>query len=245
MIGSLNKSYEYSAIVTADDLKALSDVLSSHCEELQYTINTKDGARYTLNSLDDVLQFSNPDDRKIQRICIKGNKRKGDNFIYPNVSISLMDKSVYVKSCELEIINLEETEICYYTQRVDEFVKRIRPQYWWLHKSAFYWIVGIVLYFLSAFLYQHNVDNTEPANKVYNILVLQGVSAICMAFSMFVLEKIVFYFFPECCFAIGEQIKHKDKLDKLKRLIFITIICALVIGILSSVLAHFIVRSFN
>ncbi len=245
MKGSLNKSFDYPIIVSADDLKWLSDMLSSGFEELQYSINTKDGARYTLNSLDEVLNYSNPDDRKIQRICVKGNKKKGDKFIYPNISISLLDKSVFTKSGELEIIQLEETELCYYSQRGEEFVKRIRAPYWWLHKSGFYWIVGFVLYTLSAILYLHKVDSTELVNRVYNILVLQGVSAICMFFSMIVLERIIFRLFPECYFAIGEQIKHKDKLDKRKKIIFVTIILALVIGVLSSVIAQYIVQGFD
>ena len=238
MKGSLNKSYDFPIIVSVDDLKALSDLVSNGFEEVRYDINTKDGARYTLDGLEEVLNHSNPSDRKIQRICIKGNKKKGDGFIYPNISVSLLDKSVFSKSCELEVHQLEETEISYYCQRVDEFAKRIRAPYWWLHKSAFYWIVGAVLYILLGIFYLLNADSTESSNKVYNVLVLQGVSAFCLFFSLFVLERIVFFIFPECCFAIGEQIKYKDKLHKRNKLIFITIILALVIGVLSNVIAQ-------
>lgn len=245
MIGSLNKSYDFPIIVSTEDLKSLSDLLYSGFEEIQYNINTKDGARYTLNSLDEVLNFSNPDDRKIQRICIEGNKKKGERFMYPNISVSLLDKSVFSKSCKLEINQLEETELCYYSQRVEEFVERIRAPYWWLHKSAFYWITGLLLYFLSAIFYFHHVDNTDPVNRVYNVLVLQGVSAFCMFISMVIIEKIVYYFFPECFFAIGEQLKRIEKLNKLKRFIFLTVIIALVIGVLSSIIAYYIVRLFS
>ena len=73
MIGSLNKSCDCPIIVSAEDLKSLSDLLSSGFEELQYTINTKDGAKYTITSLEDVLNYSNTDDRKIQRLCVRGN----------------------------------------------------------------------------------------------------------------------------------------------------------------------------
>ena len=242
MIGSLNKSYDFPIIVSAEDLKSLSDLLSSGFEELQYTINTKDGAKYTITSLEDVLNYSNTDDRKIQRLCVRGNKKKAGNFIHPNIYVSLLDNSAYTTSCEFEVNQLDETELCYYTQRIDEFVKRIRAPYWWLHKSAFYWITGLLLYFLSAIFYFHHVDNTDPVNRVYNILVLQGVSAICMFFSMIVLEKIIFRLFPECYFTIGEQKKHKDKLDKRKKIIFVTIILALVVGVLSSIIAHYIVQ---
>lgn len=242
MNGGLNKRYDFPIIVSAYDLKSLKEMLSSGFVEFQYDINTKDGARYTLNSLEDVLNYSNPDGRKIQRICIKGYKKKGESFLYPNISVSLLDKSKHVKSCELEMYQLEETEICYYSQRIDEFVNRVKAPYWWLHKSAFYWIVGIVLYVLLGIFYILNTNNTESSNRVYNILVLQGVSIFCMFFSLVVLEKIVFYFFPAGCFAIGEQKKHKDKLDKRKKLVFVTIILALVVGVLSSIIAYYVVR---
>lgn len=242
MIGSLNKSYDFPIIVSAEDLKSLSDILSSGFEELQFTINTKDGARYTINSIEDVLNYSNTDGRKIQRFCVRGNKKKAGSFIHPNICVSLLDKSAYTTSCEFEMYQLDETELCYYTQRIDEFTKRIKAPYWWLYKSSFYWITGLLLYFLSAIFYFHHVDNTNLVNRVYNILVLQGVSAICMFFSMIVLEKIIFRLFPECYFAIGEQKKYKDKLDKRKKIIFVTFILALVVGVLSSIIAHYIVQ---
>lgn len=244
MIGSLNKSYYFPVIVSTEDLKALADLLSHDFEELQYEINTKEGTRYTLNSIEEILNYSNPDDRKIQRICIKGNKEKDKNFIFPNISVSILDKSKYSKSFELEINKLEEPEICYYSQRVDEFTKRIKAPYWWLHKHTFYFISGILLYLLSAFLYLYNVDNTEPLNKVYNILALNSVGIICMFISMVVLEKIIFFFSPECCIAIGEQKKYKDKLDKRKALIFTTIIATLILGTLSSIIAYYIIQCF-
>jgi hypothetical protein len=244
MIGSLNKSYDFPIIVSAEDLKSLSYLLSSGFEELRYYINTKDGARYTLNSLEEVLNYSNTDGRNIQRLCVRGNKKKGESFIYPNIYVSLLDKSVYTTSCEFEIYQLDETEICYYTQRIDEFTKKIKAPYWWLHKSAFYWITGFLLYFLSAIFYFHYVDNIDPVDRVYNILVLQGVSAFCMYISMVFINKIVCYFFPECYFAIGEQIKRIEKLNKLKKFIFLTVIFALIMGVLSSIIAYFIVKLF-
>lgn len=242
MIGSLYKSYDFPIIVSADDLKELSKMLSSNFEELEYTISTKDGARYTLNSLDEVLSYSNPDNRKIQRLCVRGRRRNSVNFIHPSISISLLDKSVYTKSCELEITQLDETEICYYSQRMNEFTKRITAPYRWLHKPVFNWIVGILFYILSAILCSLYIDN---AKIVSVILLRHGIPIICMIFSVIVTEKIIFRLFPECCFVIGEQKKQKDKIDKRKKLVFVTIILALVIGVLGSIIAYYIVQGLT
>ena len=241
MKGSLTKRYDFPINVSADDLRILSEMLSSEFEELKYTINTKDGARYTLDSLDEVLKYSNPDGRKIQRICIKGNKKKGDRFTYPDISVSLLDKSVYASSCELEINQLEEAEISYYSQKVEEYAKSIKAPHWWLHKAPFYVIVSMVLYSLFVFLYYKKVDTAETTDKVYNFLVLQGVSICCGIFTVIILEKLVSYFFPACCFAIGEQTKRMARLNKVKNVVFIAIVLALVIGVLAGVITHFIV----
>ena len=243
MKGSLNKSYDFPISVTADDLESLSRLLSTGFEELQYDINTKDGARYTLDSLDEVLKYSNPNDRKIQRICIKGNKKKGDRFVYPDIAVSLLDKSVYSSSCELEMKQLEETEISYYSQKVEEFAKGIRAPHWWLHKVAFYVIVSMVLYSLFAFLYLKKENAVETVDKVYSYLVLQGVSVCSALFTVLVLEKLVSWLFPACCFAIGEQTKHKERLNKVRNIVFIVIILAFVVGVLSGLYTQYIIQS--
>lgn len=241
MKGSLNKSYDFPISVTADDLESLSRLLSSGFEELQYSINTKDGARYTLDSLDEVLKYSNPNGRKIQRICIKGNKKKGNRFVYPDIAVSLLDNSVYASSCELEMTQLEEREISYYSQKVEEFAKSIRAPHWWLHKVAFYVIVNMVLYSLFAFFYLKKESAAETVDKVYNFLVLQGVSICGAIFTVLVFEKLVSWLFPACCFAIGEQTKRKERLNKVRNIVFIAVILTLVIGVLSGVITHFII----
>lgn len=242
MKGSLNRSYNFPIIVSADDLKSLIEILSSGFEEFQYDINTKDGANYTLNSLEDVLNYSNPEDRKIQRICIKGNKEKGKSFLFPNITISLQDMSVFSKSCNLEIRQLEESDMCLFVQRIDEFTNSVKASYWLLHKTAFYVCVFFLLYFLFAYLYLKNADNYEAVSRLYNFFILQGISILCAGFTMFVIEKSISYLFPKCFISIGEQAKHKDRLDKTRNVILISIILALAIGVLGGILAHFILK---
>lgn len=242
MNGDLNRRYDFPIIVSSNDLKSLKEMLSSGFVEFQYDINTKDGARYTLGSLEEVLNYSNPEDRMIQRICIKCNKEKGKSFLFPNISISLQDMSLYGKSCVLEIRQLEESEMCLYVQRIDEFTKSIKAPYWWLYKTAFDVCVFIILYSLFAFLYLNAVSAMEAANEVYNFLILQSLSICCAIFTVFVIEKMIPKLCPSCCFVFGEQAKHKERLDKTRNIILISIVLALAVGILGSILAHFILK---
>ena len=89
MNGRFKKKGNYSIIVTPDDLKILSGIVTSDFEEVQYTIKTKDGAEYVLNSIDEILEYSNPSSRRIEMFRVEGNKEKGKGFYLPNISISL------------------------------------------------------------------------------------------------------------------------------------------------------------
>lgn len=241
MKGNFRKKYDFSIIVTAEDLKALLDTITDVFKYVRYEIETSDGAKYTTNELKDILEYTNPDTRKIELLRIRGNLNEGESFFSPNICISLFDTSKFDKSIIFDLNEMEEKEIIYYTTIIDEFARRIKAPYWWIFKDWFYWICGIILYFSFGFIYLSNTDITNTINKVYSILLLQGVSAVCMAFSMYALSKVVSFFFPESCFAFGEQVKFKIKKEKRRSIIFITLLLALIIGIISNIISYYIV----
>lgn len=242
MRGDLKRDYEFSIIVTANDLKSLSDIVTRDFKELRYVINTEDGVTYTTEHLNEIIDYNNPDSRRIKMLGIYGYKDKIGNFNTPNISVSLFDSSTYDKSCILHLNKVEEKDIIYYSNAIDEFMNKIRASYWWIFKDSFYWVTGIILYIIISSIYLTNVNNTDTINKIYNILLLQGVSALCMAFSMYVLHKVVSFLYPESCFAIGEQERLKTKKEKIRNLVFGTILGALMIGIVSSIIAYYILN---
>ena len=244
MLGRFKKKGKYSIIVTPDDLKMLSGIVTSNFDEIRYTIKTIDGAEYMVNGLDEVLEYSNPSSRRIEMFRIEGNQEKGNGFYLPNISISLFDTAIYDASFILQLEKMDEKDIVFYTNKFDEFFKRIRAPYWIIHKDGFYWAVGLILYFLCAIIYQIHFNTLDIARQVYNILILQGVSAVCMFFSIFVLRKILVMIYPESIFAIGEQERYKIKKEKVRYLILWTIVGALVLGIISSIIATLIVNAF-
>ena len=244
MKGNLRKDYNFSIIVTAEDLMSLSNMIMKDFEEIRFKIETTDGAQYKLHNLNDILEYTNPDSRKIKSLQIKGNKEKSESFYLPNICVSLFDTSLYDKSIILELNEMNEKEITYYTSRIDEFANKIKAPYWWIFKDRFYWISGIILYLAFGIIYSLNTNNAHAINKIYYILQLQGVFVACMAFSMFIFNKVVSLFYLDSCFALGEQEKHKRKKDKNRNIFFQTIVGTLVVGVLASLLAHFIIKLF-
>lgn len=244
MKGNLNKSYDFSYEICKEDIISLIDVIVAGCEEFSFDFTTKDGAEYTVDNIEDVLNYSNPDTRKIVKLSIKGNVHKGNNFIFPNILISLYDSAIYDSSYLITFRQLEEKDIVFYTERIDELIKRTKRPYYWVHKSAFYWCTGIVLYIILAVIFLMKTNNADTAAKVYNILVLQGVSALCMLFSIHILKKIISYLYPKSCFCIGEQEKQNNKKQKLRSVAFYVIISTILLGVLSGIITHFVVNKW-
>ncbi len=237
MKGALTKSYNFSLIITPKTIQSVNDVIAGLCKSVAYQIKTTDGAEYALDNIDNVLSYSNPSSRKIEKLKIKGNKEDSKSFIYSDYEVLLFDNSLYDKSAIISIRDAEEKDIVFFEQRIDELIKGARAPYWWLYKSGFYWCIGIVLYLILATIILTNTDNVDASNKVYNILILQGVCGACMAFSMYVLKKAISYFYPESCFCIGAQNEFNEKRQRLRKIVFITVILTLFLGIISSLIA--------
>lgn len=241
MTGELTKSYERSLIINEEQLNNIASFVEDRFEDVEYKIYTLDGAKNKLDTMEDVLSYSNPDSRRIIKIVISGNKEHREHPLYKDFSISLFGMSKYEMSCILTLNNMEEKDIVFYTQRIDEFVKSAQQPLWWIHKTSVYIVIWILLYAIAAFLYYTKTDKTQLADKTYNMMFLYGVSAFCAVVSAFLLRWVVGKLYPEGGFAIGEQVKHFNKINKTRNLILITILGTIVLGIISGVITHLIV----
>lgn len=241
MTGELTKSYDRSLIITEELLNNLASFVQEGFVDVEYRIYTADGANYKLNTKEDVLLYSNPDSRRIIKVVISGNKEHRDRSFYKDFSISLFDMSKYDKSCILTLNNMEERDIVFYTQRIDEFVKSAQAPLWWIHKTSVYVVIWILLYAIAAVFYYTKTDKALLADKAYSLVFLNGVSLICAAVSAFLVRWVVRKLYPEGGFAIGEQVKVLSKISKRRNLILITILGTIVLGIISGVITHLIV----
>ncbi len=241
MRGKLTKSYEHSLVITEEHLNCLVAFVEDGFVDIDYIIYTSDGASYKLSAIEDVLSYSNPESRRIIKIVISGNKEHREHALYKDFSISLLDMSKYDKSCILDLNNMEEKDIVFYTQRIDEFVNNAQAPLWWIHNNAVYIVLWLLLYAIAASFYFMKGDKVLLADKAYSILFLNGVSAICAAVSAFFVRWVVRKLYPEGGFAIGEQVNVLTRISKTRNMILITILGTIVLGIISGVITHLIV----
>lgn len=241
MTGELTKSYERSLIINEEHLDYLASFVEKEFVDIEYKIFTADGANYKLVSKEEVLSYSNPESRRIIKIVISGNKEHRERSFYKDISISLFDMSKYDKSCILNLNNMEEKNIVFYTQRIDEFIKTAQAPLWWIHKTVVYVVIWLLLYVISAFFYFTKTDKLQLADKAYNMIFLNGVSAVCAAVSAFGVRWLVRLLYPEGGFAIGEQAKFFNKKSRTRNLILITVFGTIVLGVISGLITHLII----
>ena len=239
MIGSLNKSYDYTSIIDAERLQHLSEFIKDNFDEVRYEIRTVDGASYKIDTLEEVLSYSNPQSRRIVKLNIFANKQKNTHLFTPNLTLSLFDMTLYDKSCILSLNDLEDREISFLTQRIDEFIKGARPSYWWIHKPLIYWILGATLFTLA--LIWFTKSGKESLANGISTLFWVGVSFICFFFSNAIIKRCIEYLFPDGGFSIGEQAAYLKKKEKTRNVVLIYVIGSLILGIVSGFLVHLIV----
>ena len=237
MKGNLHKVYKFATIITDENLRSISSLVSSKFDFVKYEIKTKDGAEYNVDDLDAILKYDNYDYRKIVLFRVKGNRQERDSFVFPNISISLYDNSIYQEACILDIKGLEDTEIVYFSQKVKDFTDQIKAPYWWCHKSAFYCVMGIILYAILVFVSLRNWLSNEE-DKAYVFIMLLIIGSSCGMLSVLLGRRIVSWIFPEGCFCIGEQRKYIHRKEKYRGIILGTILIPLIISIVASIIAQ-------
>ena len=240
MKGHLHKTYDFASIVTEQDLKSLSLLVSSKFDFIKYEFKTKDGEIYSLDNLDDIINFDNPDYRKIVQFRIKGNRNQDSSFVFPNISISLCDNTIYKESCVIDLRNLEDTEITYFSQRINDFVKQIKTPYWWCHKPIFYCAFCTTLYIGLFFLL--NALFAFETDKASILLIRFAIGFFCGYLSFELGTRLVAWLYPEYCFCIGEQKKYIYRKEKSRGIILWSIIAPLLLGIIATIIAPLLLK---
>lgn len=240
MIGCLDKVYTRPIMVDEEELRYLSEIVVERFEDVEYVIHTIDGASYRLPTIDEVLKYRNPDARQIVKIDIRAEKNKENHGFYPSFSISLFDRTQHDLSCMLSLKDIDEAEITFLDQRVNEFVKKNQISYWWMHSFVFYLIVSILMYVGVLAVYNLNIRNGVWTAESKNSGILLCWSFVCMFASFFVVKKAVNGMFIRGGFAIGEQKENVLKKERRRYFLFVTVMLALLIGVVSGIIVNYI-----
>ena len=236
MTGSTTNYYFCPIIVDENQLRYLSEMVKERFGEVEYGIETLDGVQYEYSSIDDLLAYNNPNSRKITKINIRGNLYNGGSSSVPELYLSIGDWSKSELSCYMRLRCLDESDIVYFKNRMEDFVKDYSVEYWWMYKPVSYWIFGGCLYLLLAAILPWYIGGEFHVFISHNIVAKLCWSMLCMVVTVLLIKKGLGWLFPAGGFRIGEQVKVLDRKVKARKWI---------LGLITTVVAGLIVAYFT
>lgn len=236
MTASTTKYYSCPIIVDESQLRYLSEMVKERFGEVEYGIETLDGVQYEYSSIDDLLAYNNPNSRKITKINIRGNLYNGGSSSVPELYLSIGDRSKSELSCYMRLRCLYESDIVYFKNRMEDFVKDYSVEYWWMYKPVSYWVFGGCLYLLLAAILPWYIGGEFHVFISHNIVAKLCWSMLCMVVTILLIKKGLGWLFPAGGFRIGEQVKVLDRKVKVRKWI---------LGLITTVVAGLIVAYFT
>lgn len=233
MTGSFDKIYTRPIIVDEDKLRYLSAMVEEKFGEVDYGIETIDGIQYKYGKLDDLLSYKNPDSRKIIKISIKGNKYKDGSSSLPELFMTIDDRSKSVLSCYMQLRYLDESDIMFFKNRMDDFVKDYSVWYWWMYKPFSLFALYCLLYTVINVFFSWYVNKEYGLDINHNIIWMASWMLICIGVTVFLIKRVLGYLIPGGGFLIGDQIKAMERRMTVRKWILgliTTVISGLIVG---------------
>lgn len=231
MIGSATKYYFRPIIVDEGQLRYLSKKVKERFGDIEYGIETIDGVQYKYGNVDELLAYNNSNSRRIVRISIRGRNYNAASSSVSEISLSIFDRSESDLSCYMQLMGLEEYDIAFFKNMMDDFVKDYGVAYWWMYKPICYWSYGAIMYLLFAAILPWHVGKEYHIDISHNIVVQLGWSVFCMVLTVLLISEGLWRLFPAGGFLIGEQVKVFDMILKVRKRI-LGLITSVVVAII-------------
>lgn len=223
-------------ILDKDQLRYLAKMVEERFEDVKYRIKTNNGDEYDYRIFDELLAYDNPNSRKITTIYIRGRKSGYGSSSLSELSISIYDRSNEVLSCYMDLRNLDETEIEYFSNRIENFVKDNSVVYWWMYKPGIILALYCFLYTVIGVCFSWYVNKEYGLDINHNIIWLVCWIVICMGVTVFLMKRVWGELFPAGGFLIGEQIKAMERRMT---------VCKWILGLITAVISGLIVAKLN
>jgi hypothetical protein len=256
MVGKIMESKKtkyisHSVIVYPEDIKYFDEFLRKNFQKIRYEILCEDETKLKPANLNEILEYENPDFKKIASITFEASNEKNDN---DSVEIVIGKAGLSFLSSDTAMIHFYFSDIKRQIPVEDEIMKRIRamrPWYFWLIKIPFSFIFPFLLWGYSISLSAISLikkltgiipltPSTPPTPSGFtegevSILVLATMGILFLV--GFLIDNSRDYLFPKYFFYIGRQQKNYDKKRIIVNIIFGVIILGIIINLVSTIIA--------
>ncbi len=243
------KYISHSIIVYPEDIKYFDEFLRKNFQDIKYEVLCEDETKLKPANLGELLEYENPDFKKIASITCEASNKQNDN---DSVEI-VLGKAGGLFSVNTAMTHFYFSDIKRQILVEDEILKRIkamRPWYFWLTKIPFSFIFPSLLWIYailtSAISLIKKIAGVIPltasapsTEKVFTdneatvfILATMGVLFLVG----YIIDYSRDYLFPKYFFYIGRQQKIYDRKRTITNIIFGVIILGIIINIVSAII---------
>ncbi len=246
----LNKEFKENKAVVVDEqkLKYFDSFLSEHFSRKKYRCDCIDNTIIEFDNLNEVIEYENPDFRRIKSIEIFGdnesseNKYASDIYLYPDFRIELGGNWPF-QTLKYTIRSTDISKTTYFEKELQERIKDFRPWYWVISKTSFntvLWVVSWSYTLIAGFssLKQRISGKTVPSSNLdltYNGWFFLIISSIGIFIGLiYIMDKFKNYLFPKVVIKLGKQKERSSKKNNIIYLVFGVIILSVLINLFSS-----------
>lgn len=231
----LRGNIRFTEAIVVDEklLVQLENTLLEFYDDVLYSVKLCNGDLIKFNNLQEMLDYENIDERKIESLQIGFNIIDELNF-YPTYSAFCSYKCTVSGTYRMD--NSDKSIL--FSNKVNDALKKARRPQWYTvitKISMFHFLIVelIICFFLLGYIYIKEGELTEVSfTATYFISCMLSSIMIILLCGLF--SKIRKYFFPSISYMIGEQIVKIEALNKLYGNIFWCVIVAFIVSVFSA-----------
>ena len=212
-------------------LRSLAEIFSSRSVAFKIEIVCSDGTIMTDLELENVLNYPNTNDSKINSISFSTNKYSLESDD-PKINLIFRDQEGGFSRLPFVFLDVDgkEEDVIYFTSKLKGQFGYIRPNYWRFSDMQSLWTFLFIFSIFPIFWYIHFVmpsSNSNPFAFINSTFVLHAViplffaAGVASSFDMF-----RNWLFPCCSFCFGQQrdvFHFKGRLRKIVATILVTV----------------------
>lgn len=232
-------------ILTPERMKALEKIVCKYCHNIEYKAETVNGSEISFTSLEELLDYDNFGNRRIQAINIRGDGEAVHRlYIIISSDVFCLDWIWCGSTCymhyEVDTIDIETN----LKEDLNVFLQKATSPYWIISKFRLTGLLESLICICFIFLLLSNNGSTDSQMDLFS---MRGaiIVACSMIFSWGVIHLCKFidkYFlarcFPPVVFAWGKGKSQYEKYQRLRGNLLWCVVIALGIGVIASVISN-------
>lgn len=218
-------------LIKLKSLQALDKFLLSNVGNVEYVGYCKDGTEMVLTSLEDILGYESPPNKRIAGLKIEATSEKSPDAY---VEIVLKEGTWTKTNAEVKFHCNERTWGIKTESQLTKKIKDLRVWYWWLRKIRLVYIFPLILIcsplwirlyektqeLMGTSLSSSEITASMNLSKDETSTLLLVISIILFVLGI-ILDRVKNWIFPNIYFCIGKQAVNRHRILSLGGILFI------------------------